>query len=511
MAKHGPTGKKQPAAWRQGADLVVTLAGAVLIALLIKAYVFDVYLIPSGSMETALHGRPDGGDRIFCSKLNYRFRQPNRWEVAVFEFPYESARRSDPYNVTEQYRGQNFVKRVVGLPGESLAIGKGDIWVRPNGGQEYTRLVKPDSVQRGMWLNVYEEDFSDLSRDELNIFWNITGNATLDQSGPLVLASDERPAQMNYRVRQPSPPDRRELIELPGIPDRYTLRQPVQFRCNTVRTDGSVCNHTFVKTLQTQNMQARCPQCGTLLDETSAVFYHRRSGLPAVGPNAFTPSKAPQGEVNVQPRQCGYHYVPDLRVVSDITLGSQTTAFVITLREDRRYVEAWFHGDGLVELRINGQPSQSTHRAVSTVKPGSAHKVEFYLVDGTARVFVDSTAQAVLDVPVWNDKRSFPRNQVQTSGIGLAVTGGQTTIRNILIDRDVFYYSGWEQEYGDKFARMNSQGETFIDENSFLPLGDHGPSSYDARSWGPVPLGQLRGPALFIWWPPERIGKIPSP
>ena len=91
------------------------VGAAVCIALLIKSYVFDVYLIPSGSMETTLHGRPDGGDRIFCSKLHYLFRPPKRWEVAVFEFPYESARRADPYN-SEQYRGQNFVKRIVGMP-----------------------------------------------------------------------------------------------------------------------------------------------------------------------------------------------------------------------------------------------------------------------------------------------------------------------------------------------------------------------------------------------------------
>ena len=117
--------KKAPRpAWRPGADFVM-IGGAVLVALLIKAYVFDVYLIPSGSMETALHGRPDGGDRIFCSKFNYRFRPPERWEVAVFTFPYESARRSDPYNVSEQYKDQNFVKRIVGLPGETLAISRG--------------------------------------------------------------------------------------------------------------------------------------------------------------------------------------------------------------------------------------------------------------------------------------------------------------------------------------------------------------------------------------------------
>ncbi len=511
MAKRDSTEKKKTLpAWRQGADLIVTLAGAVLIALLIKAYIADVYLIPSGSMETALHGRPDGGDRIVSTKFTYRFRPVKRWEVAVFEFPYETARRSDPVHMTEQYRGSNFVKRVVGLPGETLAIGRGDIWVRPNGGESYTRMVKPDQVQRSMWLNVYEENFRGISRDELNTYWNVTGNAALERGKPLTLTpSGDAAAQMEYRSRHPSPPNRNELVELPGIPDRYTLRQPVQFRCNAALPSGEACGHVFVKTIQTQNMQARCPNCGTLLNETAAIFYHRRSGLPMVGRFAFAPAASRQGEPN--PRATEYHIVPDLRVVADIRLESEEAAFVVTLREDTRFVEAWFHGDGVIELKKNGKTSEPIHRAVANLNPGTAHTVEFYIVDGTARAFVDSESTPALDAPVWDDKRPFPRMLPQSSGVGLAATGAPITIDSVVIDRDVFYYSGWEYEHGDKFPRMNSQGEVFVDDASFFPMGDHAPSSYDARSWGPVPLGNLRGPAILIWWPPERVRRIPSP
>lgn len=139
-------------------ESVITMAGALLIAFVIKAYAMDVYVIPTSSMETALHGRPDGGDRVFCSKIHYRLRSPERWEVAVFKFPDHIA--------SEEYEGQNFINRVVGLPGEYLSITRGDIWVKSNDSvSEYSRIVKPDEVQRGMWLNVYEQDFSDISAD----------------------------------------------------------------------------------------------------------------------------------------------------------------------------------------------------------------------------------------------------------------------------------------------------------------------------------------------------------
>lgn len=503
--------KPPPPSWRAGLDFIVMLGGAVLVALLIKAFVFDVYLIPSGSMETALHGRPDGGDRIFCSKINYHFRRPDRWEVAVFEFPYESARRTDIYNVSEQYRGQNFVKRVVGLPGETLAIARGDIWVRPNAGTgEYERVVKPDSVQRGMWLNVYEETFADLDKNDLSLFWKIGKGVELERGGPLRLVPGAEPALLEYRPLVPGGPAKSAMLEMPGIPDRYTLQQPVQFRCATTLASGETCGHVFVKTFKTQNMQARCPRCGAMQDETSAIFYHRRSGLAAVGRYAVDPAHAAQGE-EAPPRTVDYHIVPDLRVVADIALAGEASRFSVFLKEDDRFVRLDVNGDGRLEILINGQPSKATDRALAEITPGKTHRLEFYIADGTARVFVDSTEKTVLDLPVWKDKRPFPRDLAKSSGVRLRADGGEVRVHSLAIDRDVYYYSGWEQEKGERFAQMNSQGEVFINDESFFPMGDHCPSSFDARSWGPVPLALLRGPALFIWWPPNRISAIPSP
>ncbi len=500
---------KPAKAWRAGLDFIGMIGAAVCIALLIKGYAFDVYLIPSGSMETALHGRPDGGDRIFCSKLNYHFRPPKRWEVAVFEFPYESARRVDPYN-SEQYRDQNFVKRIVGLPGETLAIGRGDIWTRSDPRAEYRRMVKPDSVQRGMWLNVYEEDFSDLGRRELDRFWNIIGGGVgLEKGGPLVLRPGSDAVRLDYRPKVPAGLESLAMVELPGIPDRYTLRQPIQFKCRNVLADGKACGHVYVKTFQTHNIEARCPACGSLQDETSAFFYQRRSGLPTTGRYAVSAEAAPQGEDST--RRDDYHIVPDLRVVMDVTLAGEKTSLAVTLREDSRFAQAVFSGDGRVEVLVNGESSRAERRALADIRPGRTHRVEFYVVDGVARVFVDSTETPVLDVPVWDDRRPFPRNFPKSSGVGLTAAGGEVSVRRLLIDRDVFYYSGWEQERGEKFASMNSQGEVAIGEGSFFPMGDHCPSSFDARSWGPVQMSLLRGPALLVWWPPDRVGRIASP
>ena len=511
-AKAEPEAPKQPG-WKAGLDFIAMLAGAVVVALLIKGYVMDVYIIPSGSMETALHGRPDGGDRIFSSKLSYRFRKPERWEIAVFKFPYEQARRRDRSGqITAEHDGQNFVKRVVGMPGESLAIGRGDVWVRPIGAQtEYQRVVKPDSVQRGMWLNVYAENFSDLSLPEFQRFWRIAGDGVRIERGKgLIAEPGGTPVQLRYKPLLPVGEKRDRLLEMPGIPDRYTLEQPIQFRCRQRREDGTECGHIFVKTLSTQNIQARCPRCGHLADETEAIFYHRRSGLSLVGEYRVLPSAAVQGE-GAQ-RVDEYNIVPDLRMRVGFALREAASMLSVVFREDNRFVEVAVTGEGRVEIRMNGRPARPEHRQMSSVRAGGAHRLECYIIEGRVRVFVDGAGEAVLDAQVWEDQRPFPRNIVRASGVDLAVSGGGARIADIVMDRDVFYYSGWEHgNPGTKYDAMSEMGVVDIGADSFFPMGDHCSSSFDARSWGPVPLNLMLGPALYIWWPPERIGRIPTP
>ncbi|MDR1519235.1 MAG: S26 family signal peptidase [Planctomycetota bacterium] len=520
----GEVGAKAQPAWRSGLDFIVMLGGAVLIALAIKAYAFDVYLIPSGSMETALHGRPDGGDRIFCSKLHFLFRPIRRWEVAVFLFPFEQARQKArsprELEAIQEYNDQNFVKRIIGLPGETLAIHRGDVWVRRiDSRADFKRLDKPDSVQRGMWQNVYEEDFSDLSKTELEKSWRISGHLTRPRKNePLLLSPGDGAIRLDFRPLVPSRAKKGEMEELPGIPDRYILEQPVQFRCRGATADGGICGRLFVKTVKTQSMLARCPVCGYLNDETSAVFYHRRSGLYQnfagkhlydILSGADSPY-VPQGE-EVNPRGIDYHIVPDLRVLADLTLETENSLFAITLREDDRRVQARFNGDGRVEIRQNDQPSRPEARAVADLRSGQNHRVEFYLADGVARLFIDSEEKCLLELPIRNERRSQPGNLPKSSGVSLSAEGGDLRINRLGIDRDIFYYSGWEGRDGEKFPAMNSLGEVQVDADSFFPMGDHCPSSYDARTWGPVPLASLRGPALFTWWPPERLGLIASP
>ena len=106
-----------PAPWDTIVDWAVTIAIAVAAVLAIKAWVVNPYRIPSSSMEPTLHcARPANGclaahsDRFVANRVIYRFRDPKRSEIVVFDAPART--------IQACAEGGTFVKRIVGLPGE---------------------------------------------------------------------------------------------------------------------------------------------------------------------------------------------------------------------------------------------------------------------------------------------------------------------------------------------------------------------------------------------------------
>jgi len=112
-------------------DWTLTIVGAIAIVLAIKAWVVNPYRIPSSSMEPALHcARPSPGcearfsDRVLADRITYHFRSPRRGEIVVFKTP-PRARQ-----VCAGSAGSSvFVKRLIGLPGETVREKSGYIYI----------------------------------------------------------------------------------------------------------------------------------------------------------------------------------------------------------------------------------------------------------------------------------------------------------------------------------------------------------------------------------------------
>jgi len=90
--------------WR---ELPILLAVAIVVAVLVRAFVLQTFFIPSESMEHTLNIN----DRVLVNKLVYDFRDPNRGEIVVFRAPADW--RSDPAE-------EDFIKRVIGVGGDRV-------------------------------------------------------------------------------------------------------------------------------------------------------------------------------------------------------------------------------------------------------------------------------------------------------------------------------------------------------------------------------------------------------
>jgi signal peptidase I len=135
-----------PDPWRKLVDWLVTIAVAIGFVLAFEAEVAKPYRIPSSSMEPTLHcvRSPDNGclgstsDRVLVNRLAYHFGSPQRGQIVVFKAP-PSANRCETGDA-----GATFVKRLVGLPGETVREGSsGYIWIRRPGGRTWTKLAEP--------------------------------------------------------------------------------------------------------------------------------------------------------------------------------------------------------------------------------------------------------------------------------------------------------------------------------------------------------------------------------
>jgi len=125
-------------------DIPVTLLVAVAIVLLVTTFIVKPFSIPSGSMENTLAI----GDRVLVDKVTYRFRDVERGDIIVFDgtnsfVPAREIPERDPLTGAFTWVGQSlgfispdstdFIKRVIGLPGDRVTCCTADGLLTVNG------------------------------------------------------------------------------------------------------------------------------------------------------------------------------------------------------------------------------------------------------------------------------------------------------------------------------------------------------------------------------------------
>lgn len=102
-------------------ELLETIGSAIIIAVLIMVFIARAYTVNGDSMLPTLHH----GERLLVDKISYRFVAPSRGEIIVFK---------NPSDTSEQ-----FIKRVIGLPGDKVSIVQGVVYVNDQAiAEDYT-------------------------------------------------------------------------------------------------------------------------------------------------------------------------------------------------------------------------------------------------------------------------------------------------------------------------------------------------------------------------------------
>ncbi|MDF2610596.1 MAG: signal peptidase [Lachnospiraceae bacterium] len=130
--------------WKEAIIWMIEIALVIVIAYVTVNYTVERTTMIGESMNPTLQE----GDKILISKLSYRFMEPKRYDVVVFK---QSGSEHSYYNI----------KRVIGLPGETVQIANGNIYI--NGEQ----LTEPIAVEA---VNIYGLAAEEIQLDENEYF-----------------------------------------------------------------------------------------------------------------------------------------------------------------------------------------------------------------------------------------------------------------------------------------------------------------------------------------------------
>ena len=116
-SKKNQKNKKPKSKLQETIEFCIPIVIAVVLALILRTFVFANAVVPTGSMLNTIQE----GDRIIASRLAYKNDDPQRYDIILFKYPDDES--------------QIYVKRVIGLPGETVQIVGGVVYVTKTDGK----------------------------------------------------------------------------------------------------------------------------------------------------------------------------------------------------------------------------------------------------------------------------------------------------------------------------------------------------------------------------------------
>lgn len=387
-----------------------------------------------------------GGDRVLVAKFLYEgFFHPERWQVVVFKCPQVLKARI------------NYIKRLVGLPGETLQVRYGDVAVKPPGeGQEFTLARKPPSIIMATRVLVFDNDQVPL--DETVPRWapTQTANWEISSNRRSFFATADASATLSYRhlVRNSFSP-----APIPQVVTDFQGYNTNETRpADHWELDGNLSNN-WVGDLIVEATIALTQRKGMV---TAELREGTRRYLCHLDFSAGTAKLVQQ---------------PGDRLLQEIPLPADLeTRFPFRFANVDDQLTAWVNGKLLFPSPVMLAPMRDDEAGPT---PADLEPIHLH-TDGVATTFSD--------LKVYRDVY-YSQVPGQPDYMDRSLAGPHTPA--------VLAY--WRDSLLDRSARLFP-----VDESSYFMMGDNSMRSSDSRDWGSVARHLLLGRALAVYLPLAR-------
>jgi signal peptidase I len=422
------------------------------------------------------------GDRVLVGKCSYEIREPKRWDVIVFKYPGEAS--------------VNYIKRLIGLPGETVRIQHGSIWIR-RGAEPFQIARKPPEKLLAMLQPVFDNDYMPK------------------------LASLGWPARWK--------PETTADASTAGT---WHSEDAATFRSDGAATTPSWLRyHHLVPSYNQWKMvdyqQPTRPVAVKPQWITDFTAYNTGRSRAAAEEAARRGSPAPDLAV------LGLHWAGDLALGCNVDAESDHGELLLEVRKGGREFQCHIDlATGRATLTISGAGmAQFRPAALTNVRGKGRHDLLFSNCDNELHLWVDGSV-VTFDAPTtYADLDNAEPAESDLAAVGVASVGAAMKIGHLRILRDIYYIAVGEHSGGQLITDYEnpdfSSGVTeFIGSHphvrtvefplkadQFFMLGDNSAQSKDGRLWGPtywVDRDLLIGKALCIYWP-HSWNQIPTP
>lgn len=451
------------------------------------------------------------GDRILVNKFPYEFSKPQRWDVPVFKYPEKPT--------------TNYIKRLVGLPNETLLIKRGDVY-RIEDDRSRTILRKSPAKQKELQIPVYDSNHPETALHEKG--W----------------------------------PKRWAPVQKASGTERDPLVAPV---AGWVESNTGWQTSEDSRSFSVTTEQAASPSWLRYRHfvPRQEDWYEALEGGAPNDPAFFTDAQSSTPSPQLITDFCGYnsyvgghgsldtncYWIGDLTISGsiDIEQTNEQSELTLELNEGvRAYRVRIDLASGKAKLisvlRFAGAEEEDMLAEADTRMSGTGKfRFQFANVDDRLCLWIDNRLTAFGTAAEYTVDESLipsPQNEDLTP-VGIALQHTSATVSDLLIERDIYYRASQiDNDEFDRFAgnsdeehpwpsdlrralqdpakwyevydARDREAQFTLGDDEYLMLGDNSPRSQDSRVWPnsrgakhrhAVPGSALVGRAFFIYWP----------